>query len=65
MIQTSKPRQAASPCINVCALDAQNHLCQGCFRTIDEISRWSRVSNDERLSILDAAAQRRYQALGQ
>lgn len=30
-----------SPCISVCHVDADSGLCQGCFRTLDEISNWS------------------------
>ncbi len=56
---------AASPCINVCALDSAGILCRGCFRTIAEISDWSRVSNDERLRILAAVARRREEMGGQ
>ena len=59
MIQTGKQQEAVSPCINVCTLDTVNGLCQGCYRSLDEISVWSRVSNDERLNILDAVARRR------
>jgi predicted Fe-S protein YdhL (DUF1289 family) len=50
---------AQSPCINVCTLDVATRLCQGCFRTLDEISLWSGAANDERLEILAAAARRR------
>lgn len=64
MIQSNRQQLAASPCINVCSLDADLGVCRGCFRTIDEISAWSRVDNSERLSIL-AAAEHRRQALGQ
>ncbi len=59
MIQTGIQKAAVSPCINVCAVDTANGLCQGCFRSLDEISGWSRASNDERLNILDAVARRR------
>ena len=59
MIQSSKQKAAISPCINVCTLDAANGFCQGCFRSLDEISFWSRASNDERLNILEAVARRR------
>ena len=31
----------ASPCINLCQMDAATGLCQGCLRTIDEIVGWS------------------------
>ncbi|APW37044.1 hypothetical protein RD110_07405 [Rhodoferax koreense] len=33
-----------SPCISVCRIDAHAGLCEGCFRTLDEISGWSRAS---------------------
>ena len=31
----------ASPCINLCQMDAASGLCRGCLRTIDEIVNWS------------------------
>ena len=49
----------SSPCINVCQMDEDGLYCQGCWRTLDEISVWSAASDDERLSILAAVAQRR------
>jgi len=49
----------SSPCINVCALDASERYCQGCFRTLAEIAAWSAASNAERLRIVEAAAHRR------
>ena len=62
MIQTNQQEVAASPCINVCTLDTTLGVCRGCFRTLDEISAWSRVDHDERLSILAAATRRRQEA---
>jgi len=59
MIQTKQQEVAASPCINVCRLDTDLGVCRGCFRTLDEISAWSRVDHDGRLGILAAAAARR------
>ena len=49
----------ASPCINVCQMDSASGLCRGCFRTLDEISVWSRIDDAARLSILAAVAKRR------
>ena len=49
----------ASPCINVCKMDAQTSLCTGCFRTLDEITVWSRIDDTRRLDILAAVARRR------
>ena len=47
-----------SPCIKVCTLDARSGLCLGCGRTIDEIARWSRMSEAERARIMEDLAQR-------
>ncbi len=34
-------------------------LCVGCYRTLDEIVRWSSASDDDKREILAAVAQRR------
>ncbi|MGV8959449.1 MAG: NUDIX hydrolase [Stenotrophomonas sp.] len=47
------PRAVLSPCIGLCSLD-RNGLCEGCFRTGDEIARWARMSDAERLHFMDA-----------
>ena len=49
----------ASPCINVCKMDALSGLCTGCFRTIDEITLWSRIDDARRQDILAAVTRRR------
>ena len=41
-----------SPCVNICTLDARSGLCLGCGRTIDEISRWSRMSGADRSRVM-------------
>ncbi|MEX8493018.1 YbaK/EbsC family protein [Sphaerotilus sp.] len=38
----------ASPCVNVCRMDARTGWCEGCLRTIAEITAWSRLSAAER-----------------
>lgn len=35
-----------SPCISVCRINADSGLCEGCFRTLGEISGWSRSGAD-------------------
>ncbi len=35
-----------SPCINVCRMNPRTGLCEGCFRTIDEITQWSSATNE-------------------
>ena len=39
-----------SPCTRVCRL--RGILCVGCFRIIDEITEWSGMSNDDRMSVI-------------
>lgn len=41
-------QRPASPCINVCRMDARTGWCEGCLRTIAEIAVWSRLSAAER-----------------
>jgi len=41
-----------SPCVKVCQMDPQRGLCLGCARTLDEIARWSSMSDAERHHVL-------------
>ncbi|PTE21995.1 DUF1289 domain-containing protein [Cereibacter changlensis] len=41
-----------SPCVKLCVIHPEERLCLGCFRTIEEISAWSRLSPDERRSVM-------------
>jgi uncharacterized protein len=49
----------ASPCNNVCRIDAQSGWCLGCWRTIDEIAAWSRLGDERKQAIVDALPLRR------
>ncbi|MBV8800359.1 MAG: DUF1289 domain-containing protein [Alphaproteobacteria bacterium] len=40
-----------SPCIKVCTLDTLSGICIGCGRTLDEIARWSSMTDAERNTI--------------
>ncbi|HYD81311.1 MAG TPA: DUF1289 domain-containing protein [Paucimonas sp.] len=40
-----------SPCINVCRMNARTGLCEGCFRTIDEIVRWGSAGESEKRAV--------------
>lgn len=46
--------EIASPCIQICVIHPEERICTGCYRTIDEITRWSRFSHEERAEIMDA-----------
>ncbi len=47
-----------SPCISVCRMNAATGLCEGCCRTLDEIARWGRASEEEKRAIWDSLLQR-------
>jgi predicted Fe-S protein YdhL (DUF1289 family) len=49
----------ASPCINVCRMDAATGWCEGCLRTIDEIASWSALDDEARREIWVDLARRR------
>ena len=41
-----------SPCIKLCVVHPEERLCVGCYRTIEEIATWSRLTPDERRAIV-------------
>lgn len=43
-----------SPCIKVCVVHPEARVCTGCLRSIDEITRWSRMTPAERRAIMAA-----------
>lgn len=46
------PRPIATPCIKVCYVDGPSGLCLGCFRTLPEIARWGRLTDQERDTVM-------------
>ncbi len=42
----------ASPCNNICRMDPATGLCEGCYRTLDEIAAWSSLSHEEKRAVL-------------
>ncbi len=46
--------EVESPCVKICIIHPESRLCLGCRRSIDEISRWSRMSPEERREIAAA-----------
>ena len=47
-----------SPCISVCRIQADTGLCEGCFRTLSEISEWSRADEAVKRRIWRVIGQR-------
>ena len=44
--------ELASPCINVCRMDAASGYCEGCRRSINEIAAWSTYSDEQKRAVL-------------
>jgi predicted Fe-S protein YdhL (DUF1289 family) len=40
-----------TPCVQICSLNESN-ICLGCGRTVEEITYWYSMSNDERSRIM-------------
>lgn len=38
--------------MNTCVIHPQTRLCAGCYRSIDEISQWSKMSVEERAGVM-------------
>ncbi len=49
-----KRAEIESPCIKLCVIHPESRTCVGCFRTIDEIGAWSRMTSQERHEIMAA-----------
>jgi predicted Fe-S protein YdhL (DUF1289 family) len=47
-----------SPCLSVCRMDSASQWCEGCFRTLDEIAAWGRLSDDAKREVWQAIGQR-------
>jgi predicted Fe-S protein YdhL (DUF1289 family) len=51
-----------SPCISVCRMDAATGLCEGCFRTIDEIVGWGTAPEARKREVWTRLIERAQQA---
>ena len=47
-----KRDEIASPCVKLCVVHPEERICVGCLRSIDEISGWSRMTHEERASVM-------------
>lgn len=55
-------KEIQSPCIGVCSMDESNGLCQGCYRTMDEIQGWWDLDNAQKQAVINLANEREEQA---
>ncbi len=50
--QVWKRDEVQSPCVQICVVHPQERICTGCYRTIDEITQWSKMSAEDRSRIM-------------
>lgn len=55
---TNTQPEVISPCIGMCAIDDLTGLCQGCFRTLDEIKAWWDLTVSDQKALLTTLEQR-------
>jgi predicted Fe-S protein YdhL (DUF1289 family) len=51
-----------SPCISHCIIDTDSGFCEGCWRTLNEVSKWRTMQDTTKLAILKSLAVRRLAA---
>ena len=54
-------RGPSSPCLNICTLDERG-VCRGCYRTLDEIAGWTRMTPADQWTTVERADARRLSA---
>lgn len=57
--QKGPPAPIKTPCIKVCVVDGESGLCLGCYRRLNEVAGWSRLTDAERDAILAELPDRR------
>lgn len=51
-------QEIESPCVQICVIHRAEGICTGCYRTPEEIGSWSRMTAEERRSIMEELADR-------
>ena len=52
MDEVWKRAEVESPCVKLCVVHPEARICVGCYRSIDEIAGWSRLTPDQRRAIM-------------
>ena len=48
-----------TPCIKVCIVDGESGLCMGCYRRLNEVAAWSRMTPEARDAVMAELPSRR------
>jgi predicted Fe-S protein YdhL (DUF1289 family) len=49
---TAQVDEVASPCVNICRMDAASGYCEGCRRSLEEIASWSVYTAAQKRAVL-------------
>jgi len=58
VLQLEDDELTSSPCISVCRMTEKTGLCEGCFRTLDEITGWGHRTPEAKRDVWLQIAQR-------
>lgn len=47
-----KRDEVESPCVKLCVIHPEARLCVGCYRSIEEITAWSRMPPEMRREVM-------------
>lgn len=47
-----KRAEIESPCVKLCAIHPTERICVGCYRTLEEIGTWSRMTPEARRAVM-------------
>ena len=57
-VLTQPQPHVPSPCLSVCVMDPQTEVCAGCWRSLEEIGVWSRISDEAKRQVWQRILQR-------
>jgi uncharacterized protein len=46
------PPPIKTPCVKVCVVDGETGLCMGCYRQLNEVAGWAKLTDAEREAIM-------------
>jgi predicted Fe-S protein YdhL (DUF1289 family) len=58
VLQSEDDELPSSPCISVCRMSEKTGLCEGCFRTLEEITGWGHRAPEAKKDVWRLIAQR-------
>jgi predicted Fe-S protein YdhL (DUF1289 family) len=59
MSNATTPMAVRAPCVKVCQMNGDTHLCDGCCRTQDERDWWVAYTPEQQREVLRRCEQRR------